>query len=306
MTKEVIMPRAIWSGSISFGLVNIPVKLVVAVRDKTVRFHKLHASDGVRLHQKMFCPADGEEVDDEDTVRGYEISSGAYVVVRQEELDALAPKASRTIEITDFVDQSEIDPVYYDRPYYVIPDEQAAKAYSLLVKVMSDASKVGIAKVVMHNKEYLVALRPLGGVLCLETMRFGDEVMPTEDLEEKAPELKVEDRQLGLARQLVDMLSSTFEPGKYHDEYREAVLEMVERKAEGEEVLLPSVEVEEPGKVIDLMAALESSLARAGGGKRSGAGARRAAKKQFAKKTGKVVKAKAAGAAAAQRRRRAG
>lgn len=257
------MPRALWSGSISFGLVNIPVRLAVAVKDRSVRFHKLHRSDGVRLHQKMVCPADGEEVTDEETARGYEISQGAYVVVEQEELDALAPRSSRTIDITDFVDLADIDPVYYERPYYLLPEEQAARPYGLLVRAMTDARKVGIARFVMHNKEYLAALRPVGKVICLETMRFADEVVTADVFEEAVPEPDAKARELDIALQLIDMLSAAFEPGKYRDEHREALLALVERKAEGEEVITAPVEAEETGKVIDLMAALEESLQRA-------------------------------------------
>lgn len=302
------MPRSIWSGSISFGLVNIPVKLVVAVRDKSVRFHKLHAGDGMRLQQKMVCPADGEEVSDEDTVRGYELDSGEYVVVGQEELDALAPKAGRTIEITDFVDLAEVDPVYYERPYYLVPDEQSARPYALLIEAMLDTGRVGVAKFVMHNKEYLAVLRPVDGVICMETMRFGDEVVRPADLEIPGPEAKAEPRQLEIARQLIDALYTKFEPARYHDDYREAVAGLIERKAEGREVVAPAAEVEEPGKVIDLMAALEASLSRArqeGGKGKSRAG--RKARKPAAKKAGSVNGSKrSASNASSRKQRRAG
>lgn len=267
------MPRTLWSGSISFGLVNIPVRLVAAVKDRTVRFHKLHESDGMRLHQKMVCPADGREVPDEETVRGYEVNPGSYVIVEKEEFDALAPVSSRTINITDFVDLSDIDPVYYERPYYLLPGDQAARPYGLLVRAMTDARRVGIARFVMHGKGYLAALRPVGRLICLETMRFADEVETADSFEEATPEPDANERELEIAQRLIEMLSETFEPGKYHDEYREALLELVERKAGGEELITAPVEAEEPGKVIDLMAALEASLEQARGQQRKqGAG----------------------------------
>lgn len=256
------MPRALWSGSISFGLVSIPVKLYGAVRDRGVHFHMLHAADGVRVHQKLVCPADDEEVTLDDIVKGYEISPDRYVTVHGDELDALAPKASHAIEILDFVDLAGIDPVFYQHPYFLIPDERAAKPYSLLVKAMADSGKVGMGKFVMHNKEYLAALRPVGGVICLETMRFADEVVSAGDVAELPGQPEPSERELSIAMQLIDALAAPFEPEKYHDEYRESVMELIESKAEGQEVVAPP-RLEEPGKVIDLMSALEESLARA-------------------------------------------
>lgn len=256
------MPRALWSGAITFGLVSIPVKMYGAVRDMGVHFHRLHAADGVRIHQKMVCPADDEEVQFEEIVRGYEVGPDEYVIVHEEELEALAPKASRIIEILDFVDLVEIDPIYYEHPYFLIPDEQAARPYSLLVKAMTDSRKVGIGKFVMRNKEYLAALRPLDGVVCLETMHFADEVVEAGEVADLPEQPEPSERELSMAKQLIDTLASSFEPQKYHDEYREAVMELVETKAEGQEFVAPQPE-EEPGKVIDLMSALEQSLTRA-------------------------------------------
>ena len=256
------MARAIWSGAISFGLVNIPVKLYGAVRDRNVHFHMLHESDGARVRQLLVCSADGEEVTLDDIVKGYEVSPDQYVVVQAGELDALAPRATRLIEVLDFVDISQIDPVYYQHPYFLVPDEQGARAYSLLLKAMSDAGKVGIGKVVMRNKEYLAALRPLGRAICLETMHFADEVVPAESLEELPGEVEATERELEMARQLIDMLASPFEPGRYHDDYRESVMDLIEIRAEGQEYTMPEP-AEEPGEVIDLMSALEASLARA-------------------------------------------
>src|SRR5438270_13114517 len=171
------MPRSIWTGAINFGLVNVPVKLYSAVSKKTVRFHQLHASDGVRIQQKRLCPADGEEVPWDDIVKGYEISPDRYVVITSEELEALDPKKTKTIDIEEFVDLEEIDPLYYDHPYYLLPGQGAAKPYKLLADAMADAGKVAIARGVLRTKEQLVASRPLGEVLAMATMNFAGEAV---------------------------------------------------------------------------------------------------------------------------------
>jgi DNA end-binding protein Ku len=256
------MPRPIWSGAISFGLVNVPVKLYSAVNRKTVRFNQLNKETGNRIQQKRVDPDTGEEVPYEQIVKGYELTKERYVVITPEELDALDPERSRTIDIEDFVDLEEIDPVYYDHPYYLVPDKGAAKAYGLLLGAMSEANKVAIARVVLRSKEQLVAIRPAGDVLMMETMIFHDEVVPSHDIDElpEAQELKASDRELKMAQQLIDSLSSEFEPERYHDEYREKVLELIERKAQGEEIVVQP-EAPQPARVPDLMAALEASLA---------------------------------------------
>src|ERR687885_1823671 len=256
------MPRPIWSGAISFGLVNVPVKLYSAVNRKTVRFNQLNKETGNRIQQKRVDPDTGEEVPYEQIVKGYELTKESYVIITPEELDALDPERSRTIDIEDFVDLEEIDPVYYDHPYYLVPDKGAAKAYGLLLGAMSEANKVAIARVVLRSKEQLVAIRPAGDVLMMETMIFHDEVVPSHDIDElpEAQELKASDRELKMAQQLIDSLSSEFEPERYHDEYREKVLELIERKAQGEEIVVQP-EAPEPARVPDLMAALEASLA---------------------------------------------
>jgi DNA end-binding protein Ku len=259
------MPRAIWSGAISFGLVNIPVKLFSAVSRKTVRFHQIDAESGARVRQKR-VGADGEEVPYEQIVKGYEIGPDRYVTITPEELEALEPEKTRTIDIEDFVDLEGIDPMYYDHPYYLAPDTGAAKAYRLLVDAMEDSGKVAIARVVLRSKEHLVAIRPRDGVLAMETMLFADEVVPPDSLDELSTDgdLKTSDRELAMARQLIESLSSDFEPEKYRDEYRERVLDMIERKAQGETVVIETPP-EEPKKVPDLMAALEASIAAAKG-----------------------------------------
>jgi len=256
-------PRAIWSGALSFGLVNVPVKLYPATRSKDVRFNQLHAPDGARIRQKRVCALDGAEVSSEEIVKGYEISPDRYVTISQEELDSVAPKASRLIEIEEFVDLAEIDPLYFESSYYLVPDKGAAKSYSLLHRAMADRSKVAIGTVVLRSKEYLTAIRPLGDTLTMATMRFADEIVSRDDLE-GLPDAAAEapERELAIARQLVESLSAPFEPGKYRDTYREALLAMIERKAEGETITVQPETVVAP-KAVDLMAALEASLAAA-------------------------------------------
>src|ERR687889_713729 len=196
------MPRSMWSGAISFGLINVPVKLYSAVNRKTVRFHQLNGKTGNRIAQKRVDPQTGEEVAYEDIVKGYELSRDRYVVIQPEELDALDPERTRTIDIEDFVSLDEIDPVYYDHPYYLVPDKGAAKAYGLLLGAMKESEKVAIARVVIRSKEQLVAIRPAeGDVLMMETMIFADEVVSSHDLDDlpEAKELKASDRELKMA-----------------------------------------------------------------------------------------------------------
>jgi DNA end-binding protein Ku len=259
------MPRSIWSGAISFGLVNVPVKLYSAVSRKSVRFHQLHDSDHVRIQQKRVCPADGEEVPYENIVKGYEISPDRYVVIEPEELEALDPKKTRSIEIQEFVDLDEIDPIYFDHPYYLAPGTGAAKAYKLLLSAMKESNKVAIARVVIRQKENLVAIRATGNVMTMATMVFHDEVISPDTIDEvpDEDEAEVSDREVDMAQQLIASLTSDFEPEKYHDEYRERVLELIEAKASGEEIAIQPQE--EPAAVPDLMAALEQSLAAAKG-----------------------------------------
>jgi DNA end-binding protein Ku len=251
-----------WSGAISFGLVNVPVKLYSAVSRKTVRFNQLNAETGNRIQQKRVDPETGEEVGYDQIVKGYELTKDRYVVITPDELDALDPEKTRTVDIEDFVDLDEIDPVYYDHPYYLVPDKGAAKAYGLLLGAMKQANKVAIARVVLRSKEQLVAIRPAGDVLMMETMLFHDEVVPSDDIEDlpDGKELKATDRELKMAQQLIDSLTSEFDPSSYHDEYREKVLELIEKKASGEEIAVQP-EAPEPARVPDLMAALEASLA---------------------------------------------
>jgi DNA end-binding protein Ku len=256
------MARAIWSGAISFGLVNVPVKLYSATSPKTVRFHQLSGKTGTRIRQKRVDPSTGEEVAFEDIVKGYELSPDRYVLVDTDELEALDPKVTKTIDIEEFVDLAEIDPIYYDHSYYLAPTTGGAKAYRLLLDAMREAGKVGIGRVVLRTKQQLCALRPTGDVMTLATMLFGDEVLPPDRIDEleAVGDAEASQRELAMAQQLIDSLSSEFDPTKFHDEYRERVLELIERKAAGEEIAVqPQAEEEAPAP--DLMAALEASLA---------------------------------------------
>ncbi len=274
------MARAIWSGAISFGLVNIPVKLYSAVSRKTVRFNQLDGRDNSRIQQKRVNPDTGDEVPYDQLVKGYELSPDRYVVIEPAELDALQPEKTRTIDIEDFVDLHEIDPIYYDHPYYLAPGQGADKAYSLLYSAMEASDKVGIARVVIRSKEQLVAIRAHEGVLTMETMLFSDEVVPPAELGELPDDKKTKasKKEVEMAQQLIDSLTTEFDPSKYRDEYRDAVLEMIERKAEGHSVAVEAPEPSKPDEVPDLMAALEASISsskrQSSGGSRSGSGSK--------------------------------
>jgi DNA end-binding protein Ku len=260
------VPRPIWSGAISFGLVNVPVKLFSAVSSKDVRFHQLDAKTNARVKQKRVSAATGDEVPFDQIVKGYELGPDTYVTINPDELDALDPKATKTIDIEDFVDLDQIDPVYYDRPYYLVPDKGGQKAYALLRNAMRETNKVGIARVVLRTKQYLAAIRPKDDALVMETMLFADEVNPLDELDLPGPDVDVTDREEKMARSLIDSLTTEFEPDKYKDEYRERVLKLIEQKASGQEIVVEE-SAEEAPRVVDLMAALEASLAAVKDGK---------------------------------------
>jgi DNA end-binding protein Ku len=256
------MPRAIWSGAISFGLVTVPVKLYSAVNRRTVRFHQLSGTSGMRVAQKRVDSQSGEEVPYENVVKGYELAPDRFVVIEPAELDTLQPEKTRAIEIEDFVELAQIDPIYYDHPYYLAPGAGGAKPYRLLLEAMRDTGKVAIARVVIRAKELLVAIRPMGDVLEMATMLFADEIIPPRQIDElpDPSEVKTSKRELGIAEQLVDSLAGDFEPQKYRDTYREEVLALIERKAQGEKIAVqpPPEETHEPAP--DLMSALKASL----------------------------------------------
>jgi len=290
------MPRAIWSGAIGFGLVAVPVKLYSALNRKTVRFHQLSSRSGVRVVQKRVDPQTGDEVPYEEIVKGYEVAPDRYVVIEPGELESLQPKKSRTIEIEDFVELSQIDPIFYEHPYYLAPATGGAKPYRLLLEAMRETERVAIARVVMRSKEQLVAIRPMGQVLGMATMLFGDEILAPDQLPEisELSEIKTTKRELDVAKQLVDSLAGAFDPDAYRDTYREEVLALIERKAQGEEIAVQPAEEELAAPVPDLMSALKASLdavrARSDGDgapkRRKPAAKKPAAKKPAAKKSG--------------------
>jgi DNA end-binding protein Ku len=290
------MPRAIWSGSISFGLLNVPVKLYSAVSKQNVRFRELREDDGARIRHKRVAESDEKEVPYEKIVKGYEYAPDQYVVLTRDELAELDPKRTRAIEIQDFVDLDDIDPIYFEQPYYLGPDKGAERAYALLVQAMKDARKVAIARFVLRNKEHLAAIRPMGDVLTLTTMRFHDEVSSPQDLDgevfEEAKPKKPDQRELEMAKQLIESLSSDFNPNRYRDEYREELLDLLERKAAGKEVVSAPTEEPKPTKAPDLMAALEESLAAVKGEEAAGDG-KPTSKKSAATKTAAGSKARA-------------
>jgi DNA end-binding protein Ku len=279
------MARAIWSGSISFGLLNVPVKLYSAVARRSIGLREIRESDGARIRHRRVAEGTDEEVPYENIVKAFEITKDSYVPLTREELETLAPEKSRTIEVQDFVDLDEIDPIYFDSPYYLGPADGAERAYSLLGRAMEGSGKVAIARFVFRNKEHLAAIRPAGGVLTLTTMRFADEVVPPSELGEVLPaeKPKVAKREVEMAEQLIDSLTRGFDPSAYRDEYREELLAMIERKAAGEEVVsAPEGEEREATKAPDLMAALEESIAAVQDKRGS-----KAAKKRRAPATGK-------------------
>src|ERR1700722_4568460 len=244
------MPRAMWTGAISFGMVSVPVKLYSALNRKSVRFHQLSGKTGVRIAQKRVDPQSGEEVAYQDIVKGYEIAPERYVVIEPGELESLQPKKTKTIEIEDFVELSQIDPVFYDHPYYLAPGPGGAKPYRLLLEAMRETGKVAIARVVIRSKENLVAIRPIGDALGMATMIFADEVLGPERLDEieEATEVETTKRELDIAKQLVDSLAGDFKPNSYKDTYRDEVMALIERKAAGKQIAVqPSAEeVNEP------------------------------------------------------------
>jgi DNA end-binding protein Ku len=305
------MPRSIWTGAISFGMVTVPVKLYSAINRKSVRFHQLNGKTGVRISQKRVDPQSGEEVPYEDIVKGFEIAPDRYVVIEPGELEALEPKKTKTIEIEDFVELSQIDPIYYDHPYYLAPGPGGAKPYKLLVEAMRDTGKVAIARVVIRSKEALVALRPIGDAMGMATMIFADEVSSPESLDEikEAEEISTTKRELDIAKQLIESLAGDFEPERYTDAYRAQVIEMIERKAQGKEIAVQPEAEEVAAPAPDLMGALKASLEAVK--KREGdtakpaakrkAPAKAAAKKEAAKKEAAKKAPKSAGGKGSKR-----
>jgi DNA end-binding protein Ku len=256
------MARAVWSGSISFGLVNIPIKLYNSVSRKNVSFNQIDSRTGSRIKMKRVSAVDDTEVPYEAIVKGYELSPDRYVLIEPEELDALDPEATHTIDIEEFIDLAEIDPIFYDAAYYVAPVKGTEKPYALLVRAMEQENKVAIARFVMRTKQYLAALRPKDGKLVISTMVYADEVIPAEEISDLdgVDAIEVSDRELAMAKQLIDSLTSEFSPERFRDEYRDKVLDLIEQKAAGVETVVEAPAAVEETKVVDLLAALEASV----------------------------------------------
>lgn len=276
------MARSMWSGSISFGLLNVPVKLYSAVARRSIALREVRESDSARIKHRRVAEGTDEEVPYDKIVKAYEITSGRYVQLSNEEMEALRPEKSRSIDVQDFVDIEEIDPMYFNSPYYLGPADGAEKAYSLLAAAMESSGKAAIARFVFRNKEHLAAIRAQEGVLTLTTMRFADEVVPSSDLDDAFPESKgkVAKKEQQMAEALIDSLSTKFDPTSYRDEYREELLSLIEQKAEGKEIVAAEAEKPEATKTPDLMAALEESIAAV----KDKRGGRKAAAKSSPKK----------------------
>jgi len=272
-------PRAMWKGAISFGLVTIPVAVFPATEEKSLKFNQLHDEDNGRIRYKRVCDIDGEEVSYEHIVKGYEYEKDHYVVLTDEDLDKVPLESSRAIDIVQFVDLEEIDPVLYKKSYYLVPDETGAKAYALLRKALSEENRVGIAKVSFRDKEHLAALRFKDNVFVLETMYWPDEIRAAE-FDTVNADAKVRAQEVEMAKSLIDNLTEPWNPEAYRDEYRDALFEIVEKKIAGEEIeVVPEAT---PAKVVDLMEALKASVAAA---KKKTPAHKAAAKKSAAKKT---------------------
>jgi DNA end-binding protein Ku len=294
------MPRTMWKGAISFGLVSIPIKMYPSTEEKSLKFNQLHDADGGRIRYKRVCSIDGEEVPFEHIVKGYEIEKDRYVLLEDEDFDAVPVESSRAIDIQQFVDLDEIDPIYFQKTYYLVPEETGIKAYRLLQEAMSENGKVGIAKVSFRDKEHLSALRFKEDVMVLETMYWPDEIRPAE-FEELEKDVKIRPQEVQMAQSLIENLSDEWDPSAFRDEYREALLEIVEKKAAGEEITV--IEEAEPAKVVDLMEALKASVEAAKKGK-APAEAEAPAAKSGARK--RATSSRAKKTATTQRKRKAG
>ncbi len=259
------MPRSIWNGVISFGMVSIPVKLYSATESKAISFHLLHDKDNSRIKEVKWCPVEDKPVDWDELVRGYEYAKGKYVKMTDEDFESLPLPSKHTIDVSAFVQSAEIDPVYYEKSYYLEPDEAAAKPFVLFMRALTDKQMVAVATITIRNKERLCALRPLGGTLMLDTLLYPDEIRVSADSE--LPKAKISKPEIDMAHNLIDIMTKPFNPEEYHDHYREALKKVIEAKLEGHE-LVEAPELAAPGKVIDLMEALRASVENAGTGKR--------------------------------------
>jgi DNA end-binding protein Ku len=250
-------PRSIWNGTITFGMVNVPIKLYSATESKSIHFHQVHVRDGSRIENRRICSKEDEEVPYDEVIKGYEVSEGKYVVLEKDEIKAAAGDRGKVVHLKEFVDAADIDPVFYEKTYYVGSREDK-DAYRLLHQALRRSGRAGIGRFTFHDREYLVAVRALDELLALHTMRFHDEVVRGEDLEVGSPGKKPSKREVGMATKLIESLAEDFDPESYEDTYREAVLDVIRRKGAGKEIDV--MEQEEPDHGDDLMAALEASV----------------------------------------------
>ena len=282
------MARAVWSGAISFGLINIPVKLYSAISPKAVRFNQIDPFNNARIRTRKVNAETGEEVDSAELVKGYEVTKGAYVTITDDELAALQPRATHTIDLEEFVELAEVDPIYFDGAFHVAPGTGAAKPYTLLVEALDKAGKVAVARFVMRSKQYVAVMRPVDGRLLLSMMVYADELNPATDIPEfdTLADVEVTDRELVMAEELIESLSAEFEPARFRDTYREDLMGLIELKASGATPALEAPTAPSDDVVVDLMAALERSVAAAkeargrhpsvGGAEKPAAGAEKA------------------------------
>jgi DNA end-binding protein Ku len=278
------MARAIWKGSISFGLVNIPIALYPATRREEFKFRLLRKSDLSPVNYKRVAEKDGKEVSWDEIVKGYEYEKGKYVVLKDEDFERVDLEATQTVDIQDFVDQEEIDPIFFYKPYYLEPQKGGDKAYALLRDALKDSNKVGIAKVVIKTRQYLAGVKPEDGVLVLELMHFADELADPGKLH-VPKKTEVGKREMNMAKSLIDSMSSKWDPEKYRDDYREALMEVIEEKVEagGKEIEEKPKKARKPTNVIDLVSVLQKSLEQTGTKKKASTKSRRK-QKQYAKK----------------------
>lgn len=268
--------RSLWNGAIRFGLVNVPIKVYGAASSKQIRFRELHVKDGAPLEHKRVCGKEDKEVPYDEVVRGYETSPGRYVVLTKDEIEAPTRERGKTIDLEDFVPAEQVDPIFYDKPYWLGPQKDADEAYSVLLAALEKTGLVGIGRFALRTREQLVALYPVDGALRISTMRFHDEVVEPDDLDLPQPQKKVTDKEAKMADALVSSLRTEFDPTEYDDTYRERVLEVVEAKAQGKQIVVPET-TEEPGDT-DLMALLEQSVSGARKTKKPKAKARKSTK----------------------------
>jgi DNA end-binding protein Ku len=255
--KEIDMPRPTWTGMLSFGLVNIPVGMYTATESNDVSFHMIHGEDGGTIKQQRVCTRCGQVVAFGDLVRGYEYEKGKHITLTDEDFKSVRAEATSAIEITDFVDPTDIDPIYFETPYYLAPDKKSGKAFALLREALRDSKKIAIAKIVMRTREHLCAVRVSGDSLMLETMRYADEIRSTDELPKG--EAEVGERELKMAEMLIETMTSAFDPSKYKDTYSEGLNEIIQKKLQGEEITAAAPE-REATDVIDLLAHLKASI----------------------------------------------